>query len=97
MTNLFRASTREISFFKDFLLAIDKAKVDAISLSDRNRTTDKMWKVLERRALLSKSHNLIKSANAGSVAAITSLIISQDEVEYIKKYPESKVCWNLLY
>lgn len=86
LTNLFRASTREISFFKDFLLAIDKAKVDAISLSDRNRTTDKMWKVLERRALLSKSHNLIKSANAGSVAAITSLIISQDEVEYIKKY-----------
>lgn len=86
ITNFFRATTREISFFKDFLLAIDKAKIDALSMSDRNRTTDKMWKVLERRALLSKSHNLIKSANAGSVAAITSLIISQDEVEYMKKY-----------
>ena len=86
ITNFFRATTREISFFKDFLLAIDKAKIDAFSMSDRNRTTDKMWKVLERRALLSKSHNLIKSANAGSVAAITSLIVSQDEVEYMKKY-----------
>lgn len=84
--NLIRATTREISFVKDFLLGIDKAKIDALSFSSKNKTSDKMWKVLERRAALSKSHKFMKSGAAGSVAAITSLLISQDEVEYMKKY-----------
>lgn len=84
--NFIRATTREISFVKDFLLGIDKAKVDALSFSDKNKTSDKMWKVLERRAMLSKSHKFMRSGAAGSVAAITSLLISQDEVEYMKKY-----------
>lgn len=86
LTNLFRASTREISFMKDFVLAIDKAKIDAMSLSDRKRTTDKMWKVLERRALTSRLKRAMRKSDSASVAAITTLVISQESVEYMRKY-----------
>ena len=73
----------EISFFKDFLFAIDKAKIDAMSLSTRKSSSDKMWKVLERRATSSKFKRAFKQNN--NMAAITSLVISQDEVEYMRK------------
>lgn len=85
LTNFFRASTREISFMKDFVLAIDKAKIDALSMSDRRRTTDKMWKVLERRALTSRLKRAMRRSDSASVAAITTLVISQEEVEYLRK------------
>lgn len=86
LTNFLRASTREISFMKDFVLAIDKAKIDALSLSDRNRTTDKMWKVLERRAITSRLKRAMRRPDSASVAAITTLVISQEEVEYLRKH-----------
>lgn len=86
LTNFFRASTREISFMKDFVLAIDKAKIDAMSMSDRKRTSDKMWKVLERRALTSRLKRAMRRADSASVAAITTLVLSQEEVEYMRKY-----------
>lgn len=83
ITNFVRASTREISFMKDLVLAIDKAKIDAMSLSVRNSTSDKMWKVLERRALKAR---LRKAMNQGyDASAITTLCVSQDEVEYLRK------------
>ena len=85
LTNFFRATTREISFIKDFVLAIDKAKIDAMSLSTRKSTTDKMWKVLERRALSSKLKKALHSSNNSS-AAITTLCVSQEEVEYLRKH-----------
>ena len=85
ITNFVRASTREISFMKDFVLAIDKAKLDAISLSDRKRTSDKMWKVLERRALTARIKRAMIKADTASVAAITTLCISQEEVEFLRK------------
>jgi hypothetical protein len=80
--NLVRASTREISFFKDLAFAIDKAKIDAINMaSDSNNA--KMFKVLERRATMNKFMTLLKRNDA---SPITSLVMSQDEVEYLKKY-----------
>ena len=79
--NLVRASTREISFFKDLAFAIDKAKMDAIYMaSDSNNA--KMFKVLERRAAKNKFSRLIKKNDA---SPITSLIISQYEVDYMKQ------------
>lgn len=79
--NLVRASTREISFFKDLAFAIDKAKMDAMYMaSDSNNA--KMFKVLERRAAKNKFSRLIKSNNA---SPITSLVISQYEVDYMKQ------------
>ena len=71
---------------KDFVLAIDKAKIDAMSMSDRKRTSDKMWKVLERRALTSRLKRAMRRADSASVAAITTLVLSQEEVEYMRKY-----------
>ena len=79
--NLVRASTREISFFKDLAFAIDKAKMDAMYMaSDSNNA--KMFKVLERRAAKNKFSRLIKKNDA---SPITSLVISQYEVDYLKQ------------
>ena len=80
--NLIRASTREISFFKDLAFAIDKAKLDAVSMA-RESNNAKMFKLLERRAAKNKFSTLLKKNDA---SPITSLVISQDEVEYLKKY-----------
>lgn len=76
--------TREISFFNDFVFAIDKAKADAKSHSIVNRTSSKLWKVLERRSSKSKIHRALGTKN--SAMAITTLVISKDEVEHINKY-----------
>ena len=77
-----RATTRETNFVKDFLLAIDRAKIDALAHS-RKGSTNPMWKVLERRAMTSKLKRLIGAPN--NYMAITSLIISQEDVDSIKK------------
>lgn len=77
-----RASTREISFWKDFVFAIDKAKIDAISNSKRG-SSSKFWKVLERRALKSKLRRNLRGTN--DATAITTLVVSGEEVEYLKK------------
>ena len=80
--NLVRASTREISFFKDFAFAIEKAKIDAINVA-RESNNAKIFKLLERRASKNRLTALLKKNDA---SPITSLVMSQDEVEYLKKY-----------
>lgn len=82
LLKLIKATTREISFTRDFLFAIDKAKIDALSQSKRG-SSSKMWKILERRSLKSKIRRNLGMVNDAS--AITSLAISQEEVEYLKK------------
>lgn len=82
LLQLIRATTRETSFVKDFLLAIDKAKIDALAHS-RQGSANPMWKVLERRAMNSKLRRLIGSNN--SYMAITTLCVSQEDVDYVKK------------
>lgn len=77
-----RATTREISFFKDFMFAIEKAKIDALSQSKRG-SSSKLWKILERRALKSKIRRNLGQTNDAS--AITTLVVTQEEVEYLKK------------
>lgn len=80
--NLVRASTREISFFKDFAFAVEKAKIDAINMA-RESNNAKIFKLLERRAAKNRVTSLLKKNDA---SPITSLVMSQDEVEYLKKY-----------
>lgn len=77
-----KATTHEISFFRDFLFAIDKAKLDAISVAKKDDAT-KMFKVLERRANKSKIKQLLRLNNNAS--AITTLVVSQNIIEYLKK------------
>ena len=82
LLNLVKVGTREISFFKDFLFAIDNAKLDAVSQSRRG-SSSKFWKVLERRALKSKMRRSLNMIN--DATAITSIIVTADEVEFFKK------------
>ena len=79
---LIRATTREISFFKDFIFAIDNAKIDALS-SSRRGSSSKIWKILERRAVKSRLRRALMQPNDAS--AISVICISQEEVEYLKK------------
>lgn len=80
--NFIKASTREISFFKDFLFSVDKAKIDALSYSKKG-SASKMWKVLERRAFKSKWNRLMAKSN--DATAITTLMVSQNEVDFMNK------------
>jgi len=82
MTKLMKLSTGEISFFRDFLFAIDKCKVDAMAFSTKSSDST-MWQVLRRRANRSKWNQLWNRRN--DATAITTLMMSQNEVDYIKK------------
>ena len=75
--NFIRSTTKEISFFKDFLFAVDKAKIDA------SGKANPIWKILERRAARSKYNRWFGAQNDAS--AITSLVISMDTVEILRK------------
>lgn len=82
LVNLIRATTKEISFVKDYLLAIDKAKIEAKKNSVRSNGNG-IWKTLEKRATKSVWKRLIgKSNDAG---CITTLVISQQVVNALKK------------
>lgn len=76
-----RAATSEISWGRDFLFAVDKAKLDA--LSNSKKSTNRLFKVLERRATYSRFKR--RAGMANNAMAITTLVISQEEVELIKK------------
>lgn len=82
LTNFIRATTNEIAFFRDFLFAIDNAKLDATSYG-KNATSNKLWKVLERRSIKSKFRRSLKMYN--DATAITTLVISENDAEYLKK------------
>lgn len=78
-----KASTKEISFLKDFLFAIDNAKLSAIANSRNGSSTNKLLKTLERRALNGKIRKAFKINNA--YKAIATLVISREEADYIYK------------
>lgn len=80
--NFIRATTREISFWKDFVFAIDKAKLDALSSSKRGSSSP-IWKLLERRALKSRIRRNFRMPN--DATAITTLVMTQNEVEWLLK------------
>lgn len=82
LTNFIRATTNEIAFFRDFLFAIDSAKIDAKSYG-RNATSNKLWKVLERRSQKSKFRRSLKKYN--DATAITTLVLSENDAEYLNK------------
>ena len=81
MKNLIRATTKEISFTKDFVMGIGQAKIDAKNNSKLS-ATNPIWRALQARSAKSSLKRLFKTANTG--AAITTLVVSQAEVNYIK-------------
>ena len=82
LTNFIRATTNEIAFFRDFLFAIDNAKLDAMSYG-KNASSNKLWKVLERRSTKSKFRRSLKMYN--DATAISTLVLSENDAEYLKK------------
>lgn len=82
--NLIRATTGEIAFFKDFLFAIKRAKVDAVAKAGKG-STDKIWKLLELRADRLRGAKVTRMDQANN-AAISTLVISKSEVDHIKQY-----------
>lgn len=82
LLKLVKVGTREISFVKDFLLAINDAKLDALSKSRRG-SSNKLFKVLERRSLKGKIGRTLKAKNY--YKAITTIVISQEEAEELLK------------
>lgn len=74
LLNFLRATTGEISMIKDFLFAINRAKMDVISTKS---TSSPIWKMLERRYLMSKKNWLTRNYN-GSGTAIAVMVISSE-------------------
>ncbi len=83
MLKLVKVSTREISFVKDFLLGLDDAKLDALSKS-RKGSGSAMFNALEKRAIKGKIRKTLKLDNCAK--AISTLVISVEEAEELKKY-----------
>lgn len=81
--NLIRATTSEISFWKDFIFSIKQSKIDAIA-SSRRSGTSKLWKTLERRSSLAKFGRLFNDTKA-LAAPITTLVVSQFEVDELER------------
>ena len=82
LVKFIKATTGEIKFMKDFILAIDKAKIDALNRSKRG-SSNPIWRVLERRAAINNLRKALGQKNDAS--PITTLVITQEEVDYLKK------------
>lgn len=80
--NFVRACTREISFWKDFVFAVDRMKKDALA-NNKYGSSSSAWKILERRAIKSKIKRSFGLNNDAS--AITTLVVSRNTVETLKK------------
>ena len=74
LLNFIRATTGEIQFFRDFLFAVDRAKIDAVAKSNKG-SNSRIWKM-----------NTTARADNAACAAITMLVISKAEVEIIKQH-----------
>ncbi len=81
LKNFIRATTGEISFFKDFILSLDKLKLDAKNAAKRGPLAN-YWSILEKRSSKNSIRKLQRSGNDG--AAITTVALSQDSVNYMK-------------
>lgn len=78
LKNFLRATTGEIRFCKDFLLAIDQAKIEAKRNSKLSKTSP-IWRALQVRSNKSTMKRLV-GKGANTAAAITSLVMSAEEV-----------------
>lgn len=73
--DLIRATTGEIKFTKDFLLAIDQQKIDARN-NAKDSASARLWNVLKKRSVKNAARKATRDKN--DATAITTLIVSQD-------------------
>ena len=83
LLNLFRATTKEISFARDFIGAVDQAKIEAKQNSRLSKTSP-IWRTLQNRANKSTMNRLRKN-RANDAGAITTLVISNETANILKK------------
>ena len=84
LLNLFRATTKEISFAKDFIGAVDQAKIEAKQNSKLSKTSP-IWRALQNRANKSTMNRVIKKNRANDAGAITTLVVSAESADLLKK------------
>lgn len=82
LTNLqlAKATTGEIKFSQDLMAAVKDAKLDA--KKDSLSTTSPIWRMLQARSAASGARRVAHARN--TAAAITTLVITQQEVEIIQ-------------
>lgn len=80
--SIIRATTGEISMIKDLLFAVDRAKLDIFSR--KKNTSSPVWKLLERRAIVSRGNRALNRSN-GAGSAIATLLISSDTEDRLQK------------
>ena len=83
LVNLVRATTGEISLARDFIFAIDQAKIDAKSGTKLSKTSP-IWRSLQSRSTRS-GMNRLKKNKANDAGAITTLVLTAEEVNMLKK------------
>lgn len=81
LTNIVRFTSGELSFFKDLLFAVDRAKNDVLSIKKGSR--EPIWKVLEWRAL--KSSENVRSNRPNDAYGITTVCITNEDADYLFK------------
>ena len=77
-----KAATGEISFMKDFILGIDKAKISA--KNTKLSQTSSIWSHLQYRSNKSVLNRLRRN-KPNDAGAITTLCITNEEVDYLNK------------
>ena len=78
--NLLRATTGEISFARDFLLAINQQKLNAKNAAKKGNAA-RIWNVLEKRATANRYNEIRKKSNDAS--SITTLVVNAETVNYM--------------
>ena len=78
--NLLRATTGEISFARDFLLAINQQQLNAKNAAKKGNAA-RISNVLEKRATVNRYNEIRKKSNDAS--SITTLVVNAETVNYM--------------
>lgn len=79
--NFIRATTGEIKFGRDFIAAVDQQKLDAINDVKKGEAA-KLWSTLKKRSVKSNVRSIKRDSN--DATSITTLVVSQDTVNFMK-------------
>ncbi len=78
--NLIRATTGEIKLGRDFILAVDQQKLDAMNDVKKGEAA-KLWNALKKRSVKNTANKIKRDRN--DATSITTLVVSQDSVNYM--------------
>lgn len=82
LANLIRLTSGELSFVKDYLLALDDQKKDILKRRNFNSKED-LWRKLSSRAAAASI--AVKTGTHNMASAITTVVISKEDADYLYK------------